>query len=268
MPVPVPSTAGGDGPPPGAGPLAARVAAGPGLWQDGEWLSELRRAPLLESLLADGAIAAAAAARHGHRLDRALNPRVTALCLAAGALFPALGYDGVLVLVFGLPGVPARPGVATPAGAACCRARVRHGEAPARAVFEADAARADIPAGPDGTAFGLELTQIDGTTLEMAANPQLAAAFGVPRKGTRPLLRLTGPAGNTGMSPRCPARLRSQRPARQRKCDGARRSSLPTHRTPGCRRAAFHRHRRQPEPRPLPFSLLAPADRLRRARAP
>lgn len=191
-PVPVPSTAGGDGPPPGAGALAARVAAGPGLWEDGEWLAELRRAPLLESLMADGAIAAAAGARHGHKLDRALNAGVTALCLAAGALFPALGYDGVLGMVFALPGVPARPGVATPTGAAYTRARARHGEAPARAVFEADAARAGIPAGPDGTAFGLELTQIDGTTLEMAKDPALAAAFGVPRAGTRPILRLVG----------------------------------------------------------------------------
>ena len=28
--------------------LAARVAAGPGLWEDGEWLADLRRESLLE----------------------------------------------------------------------------------------------------------------------------------------------------------------------------------------------------------------------------
>ncbi len=54
MPVAVPSTAGDDaGGPPEAG-LAARVAAGPGLWEDEEWLADLRRESLLESLLATG----------------------------------------------------------------------------------------------------------------------------------------------------------------------------------------------------------------------
>jgi hypothetical protein len=189
MPVAVPSTAGPPGPPTA---LAVRVAAGPGLWEGEEWLADLRREPLLEALLGDGTLAAAAGAQHGHKLDRALNAKVTALCLIAGALFPALGYDGVLALVFGLPGLPAKPGTKVPAGPAYSRARARHGEDPARAAFGADAARDGIPAGPDGTAFGLELTQIDGTTLEMAACPALAAAFGVPSGGTRPLLRLTG----------------------------------------------------------------------------
>lgn len=194
MPVAVPSTAAGkDAVPPGAAALAAAVAAGPGTTpEDGDWPGELRRESLLESLLAGGTIAAAAGAEHGHQLDRALNVQVTALCLAAGALFPQLGYDGVLALVFGLPGVPARPGVPVPSGPAYSKARARHGEAPARAVFEADAARGDIPAGPDGTAFGLEITQLDGTTLELFPDEALAAAFGVPRAGTKPVLRLAG----------------------------------------------------------------------------
>ena len=59
-------------------------------------------------------------------------------------------------------------------------------------MFEADAARGDIPAGPDGTAFGLEVTQIDGTTLELFNDPLLAAEFGVPAAGAKPLLRLAG----------------------------------------------------------------------------
>jgi hypothetical protein len=192
MPVLLPSTAGEARRPPGAEALAARVAAGPGLWEDEEWLADLRRESLLESLLADGAIAAAARAGHGHKLDRALNAEVTALCLIAGALFPVLGYDAVLALAFGLPGLPVKPGTLVPSGAAYSKARARHGEDPSRAAFEADAARTDIPAGQDGTAFGLEITQIDGTTLEMSKDPQLAAAFGVPSCGTRPLLRLTG----------------------------------------------------------------------------
>src|SRR5260370_28908126 len=134
------------GAPPEAG-LAARVTAGPGPWGDGEWLADLRRESLLESLLADGTIAAAAAAEHGHKLERALNAEVTALALVTGALFPALGYDAVLALVFGLPGLPARPGTPVPTGPAYSKARDRHGEAPARAMFAADAARTDIPAG-------------------------------------------------------------------------------------------------------------------------
>ena len=180
MLVPVPSTAGDDAGPPEAG-LAARVAAGPGLWEDEEWLADLRREGLPESLLACGAVAAAAAAVHGHRQERALNAEVTALCLVTGALFPVLGYDSVLALVFGMPGVPVRPATPVPTGPAFSKARERHGEAPARAMFELDAARGDIPAGEDGTAFGLEITQIDGTTLELFGDPPLARSSGSPR---------------------------------------------------------------------------------------
>jgi hypothetical protein len=177
--------------PPEAG-LAARVAAGPGLHEDGEWLAGLRRESLLESLLAGGALAAAADAEHGHRQERALNAEVTALCLVTGALFPVLGYDSVLALVFGLPGVPVRPGTPVPTGPAYSKARERSGEAPARAMFAADAARQDVPASGDGTAFGLEITQIDGTTLELFNDPLLAEEFGTPGPGAGPMLRLVG----------------------------------------------------------------------------
>ena len=175
--------------------LAARVAAGPGLREDEDWLADLRRESLPESLLADGTIAAAAAAAaaaHAHKQERALNAEATALCLVTGALFPVLGYDSTLALVFGMPGLPVRPGTPVPTGPACSRARARSGEAPARAMFEAGAARGDIPAGPDGTAFGLEITQIDGTTLELFKAPQLAEEFGIPSPGAKPLLRLAG----------------------------------------------------------------------------
>ena len=37
-------------------------------------------------------------------------------------------------------------------------------------MFFHDAARDDIPAGQDGFAFGLELTQVDGTILELFRN--------------------------------------------------------------------------------------------------
>ena len=98
----------------------------------------------------------------------------------------------MLALVFGMPGLPARPGTPVPSGRAYSKARARSGEAPARAMFEADAARGDIPAGPDGTAFGLEITQIDGTTLELFNDPLLAEEFGIPSPGAKPLLRLVG----------------------------------------------------------------------------
>ena len=191
MPVAVPSTSGDDAGPPEAG-LAARVAAGPGLWEDEDWLADLRRESLPESLLAGGTIAAAAAAEHGHKQERALNAEATALCLVTGALFPVLGYDSTLALVFSMPGLPVRPGTPAPAGPACSKARARSGEAPARAMFRHDAARDDIPAGPDGTAFSLEITQIDGTTLELFKDPLLTEQFGTPSPGAKPLLRLVG----------------------------------------------------------------------------
>ena len=191
MPVAVPSTSGDDAGPPEAG-LAARVAAGPGLWEDEDWLADLRRESLPESLLAGGTIAAAAAAEHAHKQERALNAEATALCLVTGALFPVLGYDSTLALVFRMPGLPVRPGTPVPTGPAYSKARARSGEAPARAMFEADAARGGIPAGPDGTAFGLEITQIDGTTLELFNDPLLAEEFGTPSPGAKPLLRLAG----------------------------------------------------------------------------
>jgi Transposase DDE domain len=191
MPVAVPSTSGDDAGPPEAG-LAARVAAGPGAWEDEEWLADLRRESLPESLLAGGTIAAAAAAAHGHKQERALNAEATALCLVTGALFPVLGYDAALALVFSMPGLPVRPGTPVPTGPAYSKARARSGEAPARAMFRHDAARGGIPAGPDGTAFCLEITQIDGTTLELFNDPLLAEEFGVPSPGAKPLLRLVG----------------------------------------------------------------------------
>jgi hypothetical protein len=192
MTVPVPSTGGEDDAGTPEKSLAARVAVGPGTWEDGEWLADLRRESLLESLMADGTIAAAAAADHDHKQERALNAEVTALSLVCGALFPVLGYDSTLALVFGLPGIPVRPGTPVPTAPAYSKARVRSGEAPARAMFVRDAARDDIPAGPDGFAFGMELTQIDGTTLELFNDPVLAEAFGVPSPGAKPLLRLVG----------------------------------------------------------------------------
>jgi hypothetical protein len=250
--VSVRSTAGEAGGPPEAG-LAARVAAGPGLWEDEGWLADLRRESLLESLLADGAIAAAAAAEHDHKLERALNAEVTALCLVAGALFPVLGYDSVLALVFEMPGVPVpvRPGTPRPTGPGYSKARARSGEAPARAMFGHDAARDDIPAGQDGAAFGLELTQLDGTTLELFSAGALAEEFGVPRSRRE-----------AAAPPRRPAALRHP------PVEGRRHRPLPRRGECPGRRAAGRIRPRPAEPRRPPLLLHGPLAPLLRHRRP
>lgn len=168
--------------------------------------------------MADGTIAAAASTEHAHKQERALNAEVTALSLACGALFPVLGYDGVLALVFGLPGVPARPDTPVPTGPAYSKARARSGEAPARAMFFRDAARDDIPAGDDGFAFGLEVTATDGTTLKLFSDP------GAPRHSAcqRPARnRCSGwsacctPPPAAGRRRRRPLPRRGERPGRR-----------------------------------------------------
>jgi hypothetical protein len=140
MLVPVPSAvpAGqGDGPEPESEALAARVAAGPGLWDDKDWLAELRRDGLIGELLASGAIGQAASeGGHGHRLERALTAEMTMLCLVAGALFPGQGYDMVLARAFAMPGTRVRPGTPVPTGPAFSQGRARLGEQPMRRAFE------------------------------------------------------------------------------------------------------------------------------------
>jgi Insertion element 4 transposase N-terminal len=189
MPVPVPSAV-----PAGQGDregLAALVAAGPGLREDGAWLAESRREGLIGSLLAAGVIAeAAAGGGHGHRLDRVLTAEATMTCVVAGALFPGQGYDLILARVFAMPGLRRRPGAVTPTGPALSQARGRLGEHVMRRAFELDAARDDVPPAPGGTAFGLELVIFDGTTLDLFNCPELAEEFGVPEGGTRPQLRV------------------------------------------------------------------------------
>ena len=188
MPVPVPS---GVSAGQGDDPLAARVAAGPGTWDDEDWLAELRRDGLIGELLASGTIGQAAAeGGHGHRLERALTAEMTLLCLAAGALFPGQGYDMILARAFSMPGTRVRPGTPVPTGPAFSQARTRLGEQPMRRAFELDAARDDVPLAAGGTAFGLELVIFDGTTLDLFNCPELAAEFGVPEGGKHPKLRL------------------------------------------------------------------------------
>jgi len=171
------------------GELLAQAVAGPGFWED--LIGELRRAGLIAELLADGAVAGAAAqAGHGHKLDRALTAEVTAMCVIAGALFPDHGYDLVLARTFAMPGLPVKPGTVTPSGPALSKARVLPGEQAMRRISEIDAARSDADLGTGAAWHGMETTAIDGTTIELFSNDELAGAFGVPSGGTKPKLRI------------------------------------------------------------------------------
>ena len=173
--------------------LLARAAAGPGFWE--EWLGELRREGLIAELLADGVIAAAAAeAEHGHKLDRALTAEVTAMCVITGVLFPDQGYDMILARAFGMPGVLVKPGAVTPSGPALSKARVLLGEQVMRRIFELDAARSDVELGIGATWHGMETTGMDGTTIELFNDDELADAFGVPAGGTKPKIRIAAHA--------------------------------------------------------------------------
>jgi hypothetical protein len=172
-----------------AGGLLAQAAAGPGFWED--LLGELRREGLIAELLADGVITEAVAqAEHGHKLDRALTAEVTVMCVLAGALFPDQGYALVLARTFAMPGLPVKPGTLTPSGPALSKARVLLGEQVMRRIFEIDAARAGADPGTGAAWHQMEVTAIDGTTIELFSNDELAEAFGVPTGGTKPKLRI------------------------------------------------------------------------------
>ena len=168
--------------------LAARVASGPGFWTG--WLAGLDRAGLLEELLADDVIARALReAPAGHRYDRVLNAKMTVICVLVACLFPGAGYDTVLATAFGLPGLRFKPGTQAQAGSAFSQARKLLGEQVMKRAFELDAERPDGELGITVAWKGLEVTALDGTTMELARNGVLEDAFGTPADGARPLLR-------------------------------------------------------------------------------
>ena len=122
MAVAVPSgvSAGqGDGP---ERDLVARVAAGPGLWDDSGWLGEARRDGLIAELLVSGAIGLAASAGHRCRLERALTAAMTLLCVITCCLFTGQGRDMVLARAFRMPRTRVRPGTPVPTGPALSQA--------------------------------------------------------------------------------------------------------------------------------------------------
>ena len=172
-----------------AGELAARVASGPGFWTG--WLSELSREGLLEALLAEDAIARALAeAPTSHKYDRVLGAKMTMVCVLVACLFPGGGYNAVLARAFGLPGLGFKPGTEVPAGSAFSQARKLLGEHAVRRLFELDAERPDAELGITALWKGLEVTALDGTTMELARDDALACEFGSSSEGGRPLLRV------------------------------------------------------------------------------
>jgi hypothetical protein len=170
--------------------LAARIAAGPAFWTD--WVDELDRGGLLEGLLGRDVIDRVLAEAPGSgRYDCALNARRTLVCVLIACLFPGEGYDRILARAFGLPGLPFRPGKA-PTASALSQARERLGEHALRRLFELDAEASDAELGLSALWHGLEVTAIDGTTMELDRNDTLACEFGSSSKAGRPLLRIVG----------------------------------------------------------------------------
>jgi hypothetical protein len=155
------------------------------------WLGGLDRQGLLEELLAEDVIARALReAPTGHRYDRVLTAKMTAVCVLVACLFPGDGYRAVLARAFGLPGLRFKPGTEVPADSAFSQARRLLGEQAMRKIFELDAARSDAELGITALWKGLEVTAIDGTTMELFRNDVLACEFGTPAEGARPLLRI------------------------------------------------------------------------------
>ena len=160
--------------------LAARVAAGPGFWA--EWVDELDRGGLLEELLGRDAIGRALAEAPGSgRYESALNAKMTLVCVLVGCLFPGEGYDRVLARAFGIPGLRFWPGP-VPTASALSQARERLGEHALRRLFEIDAETGDAELGLTALWHGLEVTAIDGTTMELDRNDALACEFGSSSK--------------------------------------------------------------------------------------
>ena len=116
--------------------------------------------------------------------------KMTVICVLVACLFPGAGYDTVLATAFGLPGLELRPGAEVPSGSAFSQARKLLGEQAVKRIFELDAAGADADLGIGLLWKGLEVTAIDGTTMQLARNDALEGEFGTPADGARPVLRV------------------------------------------------------------------------------
>jgi len=116
---------------------------------------------------------------------------MTLVCVLAGCLFPSGGYDQVLARAFAIPGLRFWPWP-VPAASALSQARERLGEHAVRRLSETGAEAGDAELGLSALWHGLEVTAIDGTTLELDRNDVLACEFGSSSEAGRPLLRIVG----------------------------------------------------------------------------
>ena len=120
----------------------------------------------------------------------------------------------MLATAFGLPGLRSGPGADIPAGSAFSQAR-NSGEQVMQRLFELDAAVGDADLGISLPWKGLEVTAIDGTTMELARNGVPGGEFGTPADGARPLLRITAhvrTATSAGSAPRSAATTTARTP--------------------------------------------------------
>jgi len=118
---------------------------------------------------------------HGHAYDRTL----TVVCVLVGCLLPGQGYDGVLAMAFGLPGLHLTPGTTVSAEPARAAGRAGH-----EAGLRAGRRPRRRGAGDYAAWKGLDTTAIDGTTADLFSNDDLTDAFGVPAGGSKPQLRI------------------------------------------------------------------------------
>jgi len=128
-------------------------------------------------------------ADHGFVRDRTLTGPVTMLSVLGACLFSGQGYASVLATVFSVLARLVPPGTVVPDASAFSQARARLGEDAMRLLFEQTAADAP-PLAAGSTAFGMEMTAFDGTTLELFADEALITEFGVPSGGSNPLVRM------------------------------------------------------------------------------
>ena len=128
----------------------------------------------------------------GHKYDRVLTAKMTVACVLVARPFPgALATTRCWRRRSGCPACgPGRARRSRPA-ARSPRPRKLLGEQVMQRLFELDAAVADADLGIGLLWKGLEVTAIDGTTMELARNDVLDGEFDTPADGARPLLRVT-----------------------------------------------------------------------------
>jgi len=168
-------------------------AAGSGLLADavlsgvGAGVSEGLRESVW-GVLADPQAVRAALASEGHvdARRRVLTGEVTVMTVLGLCLFSGEGYDSVLARV--VPGLV--PGAAVPTGSALSLARGRLAGQPLKALFDAVVGTPVAASVPGGQAFGLELTAVDGTCMDLPATAEVSAEFATPTGGKYPQARL------------------------------------------------------------------------------